>query len=80
MILKTQFVLGRALRDTLNTINSQITLQSTQLVASAGADGDPNDFNQTLDVIVNSAGLLAGAVNAGSYVGRIGTNLSSSGN
>ena len=65
---------------TLNTINSQITLRSAQLVASAGANADPNNFGQTLAVVVNSAGMLAGAVNAGSYVGRIGTNLSGLGN
>jgi hypothetical protein len=67
---------------TLDTINSQITIQSTQLIASAsrGTDTDPTNFSRTLAIIVNSAGLLAGAVNAGSYVGRIGTNLSGVGN
>lgn len=67
---------------TLDTINNQITLQSTQLMASAGSGArtDPRNFDQTLSTIVSSAALLAGAVNAGSYVGRIGTNLSGLGN
>jgi len=71
-----------AIGATLDVINSQIALQSTQLVASAGASSatNPGNFGQTLAIIVNSAGLLAGAVNAGSYVGRIGTNLNGLGN
>lgn len=71
-----------AVGDTLYTINGQIALQSTQLTASsgAGAETDPSRFGQTLAVMVDSAGLLAGAVNARFYVGRIGTNLRGSGN
>jgi hypothetical protein len=64
---------------TLATINSQITLQSAQLVAPVGANGDPGSFSQTLADTVSRAGSLAAAVNAGSYVGRIGTNLNGSG-
>jgi hypothetical protein len=71
-----------AVEDTLSTINNQITLQSTQLIAQVGAEAgiDVSNFGPTLAVIVGSAGLLAGAVNAGSYVGRIGTTLKGSGN
>lgn len=65
---------------TLDAISSQITLQSAQLVAPVGQGPDHGSFSQTFAASVTSAGLLAAAVNAGSYVGRIGTNLSSSRN
>lgn len=64
---------------TLAAINSQITVQSAQLVAPVGAIADPGGFGKTFADTVGSAGLLAAAVNAGSYVGRIGTNLNGSG-
>jgi hypothetical protein len=64
---------------TLAAINSQITLQSARLIAPVGANADSGSFSQTLADTVSSAGLLAVAVNAGSYVGRIGTNLNGSG-
>jgi hypothetical protein len=64
----------------LDVINSQITTQSQQLIAPIDASTDPNSFSQALATTVNSAGLLATAVNAGCYVGRIGTNLNGSGN
>jgi hypothetical protein len=63
---------------TLAAINSQITLRSAQLVTPVGANADPGRFSQTLADTVGSAGLLAAAVNAGSYVGRIGANLNGS--
>jgi hypothetical protein len=63
---------------TLAAINSQITLRSAQLVTPVGANADPGRFSQTLADTVSSAGLLAAAVNAGSYVGRIGANLNGS--
>lgn len=54
-------------------LNSQIGKQSAQLIAPLGMD--PEALRQTFAVSVSSAGLLAAAVNARSYVGRIGTNL-----
>jgi hypothetical protein len=65
---------------TLDAINSQITLQSAQLNAPLGTNADPDSLSLMLFATVSSAGLLAAAVNAGSYVGRIGTNLNGSGN
>ena len=60
---------------TLDAINSQIALQSSLMAGPIGASSDPASISQALATAVNSAGALAAAVNAGSYVGRIGTNL-----
>jgi hypothetical protein len=64
----------------LDVINGQITTQSQQLVAPIEASTDPGNFSQALAVAVSSAGSLAMAVTARSYVGRIGTNLNGSRN
>jgi hypothetical protein len=64
-----------AIGSTLGTINGEISLQSANLAALAGATGAPSLFGQTLVATVGSAGALAAAVNAASYVGRIGTNI-----
>lgn len=64
---------------TLGSINSQIALQSAAVAAPIELNGTPGAFCQTLAGTVSSAGLLASAVNARSYVARIGTNLSGSG-
>jgi hypothetical protein len=68
-----------AVGSSLAAINSEITLQSAAIAAPIGLNGDPSSFNQAFASKVNSCGLLAAAVNARSYVGRIGTNLSSAG-
>jgi hypothetical protein len=65
---------------TLDVINGQIASQSAQLTAPIGASAGAGDICQTLAAAVSSSGMLAAAVNAGSYVGRIGTNLNGSGN
>jgi hypothetical protein len=62
----------------LAAINSQITLQSALVSRPIGPNGDPGGINRSLASAVSGAGLLAAAVNARSYVGRIGTNLSGS--
>jgi hypothetical protein len=64
----------------LAAINNQIALHSTLVTSPVGPAADPSGLSETLVSTVSSAGLLAAAVNAGSYVGRIGTNLSGSGN
>jgi hypothetical protein len=68
-----------AVGTTLDCINSQIAAQSAQLTRPTAADLDPGAFIQTVTTITSSAGLLASAVNAGSYVGRIGMTLTRSG-
>jgi hypothetical protein len=75
-----QVVAVAAIAGTLDVINSQITLQSAKLAAPVEANAGPSRFSQTLAATVGSAGSLAAAVNAASYVGRIGTNLNASGN
>jgi hypothetical protein len=64
----------------LDDINSQITLQSAQLVSPVRTNAAPGCFGQTLAATVNSAKLLAAAVIAGSYVRRIGVNINGAGN
>jgi hypothetical protein len=64
-----------AVETALSAINSQITLQSTVVTAPLVSGSDPGSLNQALSSVVSGAGLLAAAVNAKSYVGRIGTNL-----
>jgi hypothetical protein len=63
---------------TQDAINSQIAAQSELLSAPIAANAAPSGSSQTLAAIVISAGLLASAVNARSYVGRIGRNLNGS--
>ncbi len=65
---------------TLDDINSQIALQSSLVAAPIGASGEPASVGPAFAATVSSAGSLAAAVNVGSYVGRIGTNLNGSGN
>jgi hypothetical protein len=62
-----------AVQITRDAINNQISTQSALLVVPVGVA--PESVAQTLAASVRSAGLLAAAVNAGSYVGRIGSNL-----
>jgi hypothetical protein len=69
-----------AVGTTLDAINSQITLQSATLAAPILPGTASGGIGPTLAAAVSSAGLLAAAVNAASYVGRIGTNLNGSGN
>jgi hypothetical protein len=64
---------------TLDGINTQIALQSTSLITPIEPGSNPDSICRTLVSTVSSAGLLATAVNARSYVGRIGTNLAQSG-
>jgi hypothetical protein len=75
-----QLAAAAAIGSTLGTINSEVTLQSANLAELSGATGDPSGYGQTLLAAVGSAGALAAAVNAGSYIGRIGTNLNVPGN
>jgi hypothetical protein len=68
-----------AIGATLVAINAQIALQSALVTTPIGADTVPGNISPTFTATVNNAGSLAAAVNAGSYVGRIETNLNSSG-
>jgi hypothetical protein len=65
---------------TLNSIDGEITQQSALVVAPLGANTDPGTFSPALASTVGAAGLLAAAVNARSYVGRIERRLNGSGN
>ena len=69
-----------AVRTALNAINGQITLQSAVATAPLRQGAEPNSLSQALVSAVSGAGLLAAAVNARSYVGRIGKSLSGAGN
>jgi hypothetical protein len=60
---------------TLSSINSQIAANSAQLATPIGPNTDPEAISQLLASIVDTGGLLAAAVNARSYVSRIGINL-----
>ena len=62
----------------LDNINDQISDQSAALVAPAGPPTEGGSIGSTFSAQVGSAGLLAAAVNARSYVGRIGANLTGS--
>ncbi len=64
-----------AVGTTLDAINSEIATQSALLIAPPDVIRGPVSISQTLSTIVSSAGLVAAAVNARSYVSRIGTNL-----
>jgi hypothetical protein len=55
----------------LTTVDNQIALQSAQVVVPVGASGRPDRLSGELGSAVNSAGLLAAAVNIRSYIGRI---------
>ena len=63
----------------LDAINSQIAVQSTLVAAPPGTHSGPGSFSQALPSLVSNAAQLAAAVSARSYVGRIGLNLSGSG-
>jgi hypothetical protein len=65
---------------TMGAINSQITSQSIQIAAPIGTSSEPARIGPALAAAVSSAGSLAAAVNARSYVGRIGTTLNGLGN
>lgn len=64
-----------AIATVLQTINSQITLQSALVTIPLGPYAGAESYSQNLNSAVISAGLLAGAVNARSYIGRIGVNI-----
>jgi hypothetical protein len=64
---------------TLGAINAQIALRSALVCAPIGARADSQGLCRQLASTVSSAGLLASAVNARSYVGRIATLLNGSG-
>lgn len=60
-------------------INQQIGVQSAALAASFGSGVAVSGYPQAVQGAVISAGALAAVVNAGAYVGRIGSRLSRSG-
>ncbi len=64
-----------AVQTSVTAINNEITNQSTLLLTSAETDTPPSRLGQVLANSVSSAGLLATAVTARSYVGRIGSTL-----
>jgi hypothetical protein len=64
-----------AVETALSAINGQIARQSAVVTVPIGPTTEPDSFGQALTSLVSGAGLLAAAVNARSYVGRIGTNL-----
>jgi hypothetical protein len=63
----------------LGIINQEIAVQSAALVAPFGTTDTASDYGMALQNTVASAGVLAAAINAGSYIGRIGANLNSLG-
>ena len=63
----------------MNAVDSQITAQSGLVATPLQAGTNPTAFGPALAATVNSAGLLAVAVNASSYIGRIQSNLIGSG-
>ncbi len=69
-----------AVGNALAAIDSQIDMQSDLIVSFVNqATTGPIDFGQAIVSVVTSAALLAGAVNARSYVGRIGARLQNPG-
>jgi hypothetical protein len=64
-----------AVGTTLDVINGQIGQQSAVVTAPLEPNVGSASLCQTLTSMVSSAGLLAAAVNARSYVGRIGRTL-----
>ena len=63
------------IENTLQTIASEITQQSALVATPLGSYAGAETCSQNLNSAVVSAGLLAGAVNARSYIGRIGVKL-----
>jgi len=59
----------------LDSVSGQIALQSSLLIGIEPEDSDPENLSLAIASVVTSAGLLAGAVAAGSYIGRIGATL-----
>lgn len=68
-----------AVTSTIGQINSQVSVQSSLITTNTASCSNSLLFAQTLTSTVANAGLLASAANAAAYVGRIGTNLISSG-
>ncbi|MDR3532816.1 MAG: hypothetical protein P4L90_19960 [Rhodopila sp.] len=64
---------------TLAEINGQISEQSVALIAPMDSDASASNYSQSFAAKVVCAGSLAAAVSAAAYVGRIGINLSSTG-
>ena len=67
-----------AVADTLASINEQIALQTTLLATPIPTSSNPSGIIPALADALSSAGLLAAAVNAASYIGRIGTQINGS--
>jgi hypothetical protein len=69
-----------AVRVGLAAMDGQIAQQSA-LIMAAGAEPptEPSEYRSAFASTVSSAGSLAAAVNARSYIGRIGVNLNGSG-
>jgi hypothetical protein len=64
---------------TLDAVNTRIALQSASVIAPIEPNSPPDSVCRQLVSTVGCAGSLAAAVNARSYVGRIGTSLNRSG-
>ncbi|WP_428533521.1 hypothetical protein [Rhodopila sp.] len=64
---------------TLDLIDGQIDQQSTTVATPGAPNADPATLCRTFGSMVGGAGLLTAAVNARSYVGRIGRILDGAG-
>jgi hypothetical protein len=68
-----------AVGTTLAVFDGQVDQQSAVVNAPRASNGDSASLSQTFTSMVSGAGLLAAAVNARSYVGRIGRSLNGTG-